>query len=126
MPARRPGNTVPGSLVRRVGARTRRLTAVTRDGRRHRLGSAPTFVFTARRRGNYVKAYALPRTRKKKFKPERFKKIDGGTGSCVKKPSAARMGFDRWPQTADETAANFDSPLVREREARPLDGTIVK
>lgn len=36
------------------------------------------------------------------------------------------MGFDRWLQTADETTANFDSLLVREREARPLDGTIEK
>lgn len=68
---KRPGNTVPGS-VKVVRGTERELKPVngvgTRDGRANRYLALPQrlFVFTARRRGNYVKAYALPRTRTKK------------------------------------------------------------
>ncbi len=80
---KRPGNTVPGS-VKVVRGTERELKPVngvgTRDGRANRYLALPQrlFVFTARRRGNYVKAYALPRTRTKKIQTGMVLKNDGG------------------------------------------------
>jgi len=99
---KRPGNTVPGS-VKVVRGTERELKPVngvgTRDGRANRYLALPQrlFVFTARRRGNYVKAYALPRTRTKNSNRNGFKlKMMGGPARVFIQPSAARMGFDRW------------------------------